>query len=373
VDDDELVAAGLYDPDVDAPSRAALVRRCLEIGLPLDEIRDAGDELIDRAVQWIHYGGRERLTVGEVAERAGVAVARVEQIARASGRAGERGSDDRLFEQEDVSTMSMIGAAFDLFGEEAVLQMVRASAAGVARIGDAAMSAFLTGAAAPAMRDDESGLRLLDANLTGAEMLPEFGHALTQMLRHYMRESYRTSSDVSMESALADGVDTRLLAIGFADLAGSTALADRSSLADLGEALDGFERTAADIVAGRGGRIVKFIGDEVMFRADSPDAACEVAVDLVEAVRADAALPPLRIGIAYGNVLSREGDFYGPIVNVAARVAKLAPLDGIVATRDIADALQHRGRFAVESLGAIEIRGVSDPVDLVALHPRSPT
>jgi adenylate cyclase len=204
-------------------------------------------------------------------------------------------------------------------------------------------------------------------------MLPEFGHALTQMLRHYMRESYRTSSDVSMESALADGVDTRLLAIGFADLAGSTALADRSSLADLGEALDGFERTAADIVAGRGGRIVKFIGDEVMFRADSPDAACEVAVDLVEAVRADAALPPLRIGIAYGNVLSREGDFYGPIVNVAARVAKLAPLDGIVATRDIADALQHRGRFAVESLGAIEIRGVSDPVDLVALHPRSPT
>ena len=85
------------------------MRRCLEIGLPLDEIRDAGDELIDRAVQWIHYGGRERLTVGEVAERAGVAVARVEQIARASGRAGERGSDDRLFEQEDVSTMSMIG------------------------------------------------------------------------------------------------------------------------------------------------------------------------------------------------------------------------------------------------------------------------
>ncbi|MDX2381461.1 MAG: hypothetical protein QNM02_17085, partial [Acidimicrobiia bacterium] len=181
--------------------------------------------------------------------------------------------------------MSTIGPAFDLMGDDAVLQMVRASAAAVARIGDAVMSAFLTGVAAPAMRDDESGLQLLDANRLGAELVPEFGGMLTQMLRRYLQQSYRPRSDVSLSVALADGVDARQLTIGFADLVGSTTLANSRSLADLNATLDAFERTATDTIAVDGGRVVKFIGDEVMFRADSADIACELAVDLVDAVR----------------------------------------------------------------------------------------
>ena len=120
------------------------------------------------------------------------------------------------------------------------------------------------------------------------------------------------------------------------------------------------EAMAFDVVSEHEGRVVKLIGDEVMFRADSPDAACDVAADLVEAVREDPTLPPLRVGIAYGNVLSREGDFYGPIVNVAARVAKLASLNGIVVTIETIDALERPDRFAVEPLGVVEIRGVAE-------------
>jgi adenylate cyclase len=266
--------------------------------------------------------------------------------------------------------MSTVGLAFDLLGEDAGLQMVRASAAAVARIGDAVMSAFLTGVAAPAIHDDESGLQLLEANRVGAELMPEFGGVLTQMLRHYMRQAYRRNSDVSLASALTEGVDARRLAIGFADLVGSTTLAASRSLADLKVVLDAFERTASDTIAAGGGRVVKFIGDEVMFRADNADIACALAVDLVDAVRSDPLLPPLRVGLALGEVLSREGDFYGPVVNLAARVTKRAPLHGVVVTLHTTEALQTRDDFTIHPLGAIEMYGIADPVELAALSPR---
>lgn len=368
--DDELEAEGLYEPARDDPSRAVLVRRCLEIGLSVEEIRDAGDDLIDRAVQRVLAGGVEQLTLADAAERADVSLPAAEQIARASGIA-VAGLDERLYSERDVAVISTVGLGFDVLGEEAMLQLVRVAAAAVVRIGDAAMSTFLTSVGASASRDD-SGLELLEANLAGMELLPKFGDALTQMLLRYMRQAYRPRSEVSVGAALAEGVDTRGLAIGFADLVGSATLADSRSLADLNTALDIFERTATDTITAGGGRVVKFIGDEVMFRANTADIACAVALELVEFVRTDPLLPPLRVGIAYGEVLSRDGDFYGPIVNLAARVTKLAPLHGVVTTVDTTEALSSPRDFTIHRLGAIEMRGMSEPVELAALSLLTP-
>ena len=368
--DDELEAEGLYEPGGDDRSRAVLVRRCLEIGLTVEEIREAGDDLIDRAVQRVLAGGVEQFTLADAAERADVPLRQVEQFARAGGIAGA-GLDERLFSERDVALISTVGLAFDVLGEDAVLQMIRVAAAAVVRIGDAAMSTFLTSVGASASRDD-SGLQLLEANIAAMELLPKFGDMLTQMLLRYMRQAYRPRSEVSLAAALAEGVDTRELAIGFADLVGSATLAGSRSLAELNTALDVFERTATETITAGGGRVVKFIGDEVMFRADTADIACAAAFDLVEFVRTDPLLPPLRVGIAYGEVLSREGDFYGPIVNLAARVTKLAPLHGVVATVDTTDALKSPSDFRIHRLGAIEIQGLSEPVELAALASPTP-
>ena len=369
MDDRELEDEGLFDPAVDDAARAALVRRCLEIGLTVDEIREAGDDLIDRAVQRIHAPDDERYTITDVAERAGVPVSQVERFARASGFRLP-GTDERIFGEHDVALMSDVAPAFDLLGEDAVLQIVRVAAAAVARIGDAAISAFFTSAAAPALRDDESGVQLLEANVAGAEILSKFGDQLTFMLARYMQQAFRPLSESSLTAALAHGVDTRRLAIGFADLVGSTTLADSRSFADLDAALDVFESTATDTITAHGGRVVKFIGDEVMFRADTADVACAIAVDLVESMRLDPLLPPLRVGLAFGEVLTREGDFFGPIVNLAARVTKLAPLHGIVATLDTTDALETEDDLMIHPLGAIEMPGLAGPVELVALSSR---
>lgn len=367
MDDDELQAAGLYDPAVDDPSRAVLVRRCLQIGLTVDEVRAAGDELIDRAVQQIHAVDDEQLTIAEVAERAGVPLSQVERFAQASGLAGAWGPDEPILGEYAVDAMSNLAPAFDLLGEDAVLQLIRVTAAAVARIGDAAISIFFTSAGAPALRDDESGVQLLEVNLAASGLLTRFEGLLNEMLARYIRQSFRPMSEPALSMALAEGVDARQMAVGFADLVGSTTLADNRSLADLNAAIDVFERTATDTITAAGGRVVKFIGDEVMFRADTADIACAVAIELVDSIRTDPLLPPLRVGVAFGEVLTREGDYYGPIVNLAARVTKLAPLHGVVVTVDTTEALGTQDAFTIQPLGAIEMQGLAEPVELAGL------
>lgn len=76
------------------------------------------------------------------------------------------------------------------------------------------------------------------------------------------------------------------------------------------------------------------------------------------------------MGLAFGAVLSREGDFYGPIVNLAARITNLAPAHGLLTTLDATRTLTDTERVAVEPLGAIDVRGITDPVELAALVPR---
>lgn len=346
-------------------ARGRLVRRCLELGLTVEEIQDAGDDLLDRAVQRILSGGRDSLTIAQVAERTSAPLSEVTRIAKAIG-IDDTSSEACPFNEGDVALVENLRMAFDVMGEDAVLQFVRVSAAAAGRIADAAMSTFLTTIGAPASRD-ESGLELLDANMAAVGLLEKFGELMTQMLLHYLSRSYRPRSDVSVHAVLAAGVDTRRLAIGFADLVGSTEIGNQRSLAELNHSLDVFERTSTELVTALGGRVVKFIGDEVMYRADTADVACMIATALTDFAQGEPDLPPLRAGVAIGEVLSRDGDFYGPTVNLASRITKFAPPHGVTVTAETIDALSSKNDFVVGHLGEIEVRGMLQPVELSVL------
>ena len=84
--------------------------------------------------------------------------------------------------------------------------------------------------------------------------------------------------------------------------------------------IERFEETAYDVATARDGRVVKLIGDEVMFVTVDPAAACDIGLTLFERFADDAAVTP-RGGLAYGDLLLRGGDYYGAVVNLAARVA----------------------------------------------------
>jgi adenylate cyclase len=159
--------------------------------------------------------------------------------------------------------------------------------------------------------------------------------------------------------ALAAGEEpeSRSQVIGFADMVGYTTLTRRIDETELSMVLERFEELAGDAISEHHGRVVKMIGDEVLFVADSPAAGAELALTLAERAAADPRLPELRIGLAHGRVLHRLGDVYGPVVNVAARLTALARPTAILADGALAAEIGSLDGYRLRALRPVAVRG----------------
>jgi class 3 adenylate cyclase len=156
-----------------------------------------------------------------------------------------------------------------------------------------------------------------------------------------------------------DGSETNMaMAIGFADLVGFTALSQQLSQAALAEVVARFEELAHDTVARCGGRVVKMIGDEVMFAANDPVEAGLTALSLAEAYADDEQLQDVRVGLAYGPVLAREGDYYGPVVNLASRMVNIARPGSVLVSTSVHDVLAENPAFSFKPLRARYLQGI---------------
>ena len=127
--------------------------------------------------------------------------------------------------------------------------------------------------------------------------------------------------------------------VGFADLSGFTALTHVLSPAELSSVLNGFSEAVTDVVRADDGRLVKFIGDAVMWVSSTPERLVQTAADLVEDPRPQAAGLQVRAGLSYGEVLAIGGDYFGDAVNLAARLVAAASPGQILAASDVRDAL----------------------------------
>jgi len=158
-----------------------------------------------------------------------------------------------------------------------------------------------------------------------------------------------------------------LVAIGFADLAGYTALSAELDADHLGDFVAQWEEVVYDTVAIHGGRVVKTIGDEAMFAGLSASVA-NIALALRTAA-VDHGLPAVRTGLAAGMVVARDGDFYGPVVNLASRLTEVVPPGQIYASQALRDQLAGDPSFTWSAVGPIDLRSIG-PVEVFALYPR---
>ncbi|MDP9118270.1 MAG: adenylate/guanylate cyclase domain-containing protein [Actinomycetota bacterium] len=147
------------------------------------------------------------------------------------------------------------------------------------------------------------------------------------------------------------------LVVGFADMAGFTTLTRKASEAELRALLEAFESVTNEVIGALGGRIVKTIGDEVLFVADAPGAGADIALTLQEAARADGRLPPVRIGMAAGPVVSRLGDVYGSTVNIASRLTSICRPSWVLVDRVMAESLRDDDRFSLKTRRPESVRG----------------
>jgi adenylate cyclase len=357
----EFEAAGLYDPAAPtAPDRLALLEWLAECGATLPQMVDALHEgsLYTLAGDLALDAGRH-LTLSEVAALAGVSPERIEQI-RLSVGLPPVGPDDPRFSDEDARSFAAFAAPVEFFGEQAVRRFMRVIGSSFARIAEAAVSFFEVNVETPFREASRSELALAQANLQAVTMLRGTHRQLESLLMGHLETAIRRLRQAHEEQGV------RVFAIGFVDLVGFTPRSRALSTRELADLVERFEDTAHDVVTARDGRVVKLIGDEVMFAAVDPGAACDIALTLFERLCCDSNATP-RGGLAYGEVLLRGGDYYGPVVNLAARLADLAVPNELLVTPEVAAHAKTAGlRF--EPAGKRLPKGFETPVALLTVE-----
>jgi adenylate cyclase len=187
---------------------------------------------------------------------------------------------------------------------------------------------------------------------------------ITEIIDYTHRLLFRAA--VWRRLARPTGGPTLDLAVGFADIAGYTELTEGLDEHALSDLLAGFELLAYDTAAAYNGRIVKTIGDEVMF-VGAPHEVAVIALTLAERAAAHPVVPDVRVGVAYGSVLARDGDYYGPVVNLASRITAKARRGTVLAARSMQLAVAADPDFTWRPLGSKRIRGIGD-VELFVLR-----
>ena len=147
------------------------------------------------------------------------------------------------------------------------------------------------------------------------------------------------------------------LTVGFADLVSYTRLSQRLEQRELSVLVQRFEGLAADVVTTGGGRVVKTVGDEVLFIAEEPVAAAVIALSISERMAVDDVVPDVRIGISHGPVLRSLGDVYGPTVNLASRLTALAQPGTVITDPVTGQALQDHPQIVLVAQRRRQVRG----------------
>lgn len=299
--------------------------------------------------------GRRYLTAAATAAAAGVDRDVAKRLWRAMGFP-DAPEDEPLFGDLDVA---MLQAAYSLVAGGALdmtrlLALTRATGQAQSRAAESQAREIVEAAVVlgPAA-GNESWRQETETALEAARMVaPGLERFITYTWRRHLLDA------LSRElSTGAEGL-TLPLAVGFADLVGFTALSQQASETELFEITSRFEDLAYDLVAIGGGRVIKMIGDEVFFVADKPRAAAEIGLALSSAYSSDQRLPDVRVGLAYGPVVPRAGDYLGPPVNLASRLVNIARPSSVLVSEELAQYLEHEPDLHLRRLRARWLKGI---------------
>lgn len=297
-------------------------------------------------------GGPRQFRRDEVADAAGVPVEYARRLWRAVGFPNV-GNEARAFTDADVTALlRVIGlVSDDVLDDELAVSVTRAMGHNAARLAEWLVDALVE------HLEDEDGLPAEQAAQVAVEMLAEHLEDLEALLVYVWRRQLAAVGGRVIASAARETESGRL-SVGFADLVSYTRLSQKLEERELAALVDRFGLRSADVIAGAGGRLVKTVGDEVLFVADTPADAARIGLELAETMAEDPVLPDVRVGIATGTVLTRMGDVFGRTVNLASRLTALAAPGSVLVDSDTAEALDGHEDFALDIARTRAVRGM---------------
>jgi adenylate cyclase len=304
---------------------------------------------LERAI----LGETPELNANEVAAATGVTLEEARRLWRALGFP-EHGLENAYTEADTEALSTMISAVrADLIDFDLAVNLTRAVGQTMARLADWEVSTLVSRvdelAADPDNDEGRTGsaLRLIE------QIKDPFEDLLIYVWRRHLAAAVARVEALRSD---AEALNTVQLTVGFADIVSFTALSNRMTEERIGDLVELFESRCADVVTTQGGRIIKSIGDSVLFVSDDPIRAYDIAEGIINVVGRDTRMPDIRLGLASGPVVMRLGDVFGPPVNLASRLTAVARRNRIIIDAATAELLPDDD-FETRRLPARPVRG----------------
>lgn len=268
------------------------------------------------------------------------------------------------FGPEDVDIVRRIGTmiAAGAMSDDDVARLARLMGASFSRLVKAQLAAIpaLPATVVTGQMDRSEDLDRIDGDIESDAI---------GFVENTMNYVWRRHLLAALAQSLAVGADDELRAVGFADLSGFSRISKRASAEEITEIVETFEAEAFDVVSAHESRVVKLIGDEVMFVAESFDDAVEISLDLISRLLPVEAVPPVHCGVAAGPTVLVGGDVFGQTVNLASRLTDQARPDSVVVSRRDGQHLLDRDDLDVRAPHrSLDLKGVGR-MHILAIRP----
>jgi adenylate cyclase len=288
----------------------------------------APDPPFDREhLEAVILGAAPAMTSADVAHAAGVSIEQARRLWRALGFPDT--GDFPAFTDADLRALSTLVGAVEAgaIDFDTAVRLTRAVGRTMARLADWQVATL-----APRVEQLESGEEATGSRIGSAlRLADQVGIPFEKLLVYSWRRHLAAAvARVEALGAADEDLHATQVTVGFADLVSFTALSNEIDDDRLGDLVEIFESRCADVVAARRGRVIKTLGDSVLFVSEDPTGAMEIALSIVDVIGNDKRLPDVRIGLATGSVITRLGDVFGPPVNMAARLTGVARRNRVI-------------------------------------------
>jgi adenylate cyclase len=307
-----------------------------------DEDHSSGSRIGAELLEEAFLGEAAHLTREQVEATAdGFAPERTRRLWRALGFV-DPAPDELRFTDSDVAALRLSQrlASDELVGAGITESVARTVGQAMSRLAEAQTQIVSEQLAADpelaelAQKHPEEMVRQVGARFS--HLLPELEWLIAYAWRRHMLAAVQRAV-VGASRDLSD----QTCVIGFCDIVGYTSAVRDMTTDDLSDLVGTFEQVASDIVVSYDGRVVKTLGDEVMFSTPDALAGAEIGLALAEAFGHDGTpVPDVRVGLAYGPTLAHAGDIFGPVVNLASRCTGIARPGTVVCDREMAQLLE---------------------------------
>jgi class 3 adenylate cyclase/tetratricopeptide (TPR) repeat protein len=227
--------------------------------------------------------------------------------------------------------------------------------------------------------------------LANAKFCRNCGYALTgstavqtNRLAHLQQAAPAALQEKILSTRKQIAGERKLVTVLFADIVGSTEIAEKLDPEEWGEIVSGAHQIVSDAIYRYEGTIAQLLGDGVLafFGApitheDDPERAVNAALDIIAAIhtyahalRDQKQIPHFRMRVGLNSGLVVVGNIgsdmhveylaIGDTVNLAARMQSAAEPNSTLITENTARMVRHA--FDLESRGTLELKGKREPV-----------